>query len=109
MDQHDIANYADEKNIYGVAKSLEEASRLIFKWFNDNQFQGNIWKCHVLLSTDQQVHVNLGTAQMKNNQYEKLLRVTNDTKLNFKTHIQQIHGKANAKLRLWLELYLSLI
>ena len=106
MDQHDIANYADDntpyvsgKNIDEVVKSLEEASRLIFKWFNDNQFQGNTSKCHLLLSTDQQVHVNLGTSQIKNSQYEKLLGVTIDTKLNFKTHIQQIYGKANSNLR----------
>ena len=38
MDQHDIANYADDntpyvsrKNTDGVVKSLEEASRLVFK------------------------------------------------------------------------------
>ena len=48
MDQHDIANYAGDntpyvsgKNIDEVVKSLEKASRLIFKWFSDNQFQGN--------------------------------------------------------------------
>ena len=56
--------------------------------FNENQFQGNTSKYHVL-STDQQVHLNLGTAQIKNSQYEKQLRVTIDTKLSFKTHIQR--------------------
>ena len=62
MDPHDIANYADDntrcvsgKNVGEVVKSLEETSSLIFKWFSDNQFQGNARKCHVLLSTDQQV------------------------------------------------------
>ena len=53
----------------------------------------------MLLSTDQQVYVNLGTAQIKNSQYEKLLGVTIDTKLSFKTDIQQICGKTNAKLK----------
>ena len=81
---------------------LEEASRLIFKWFSDNQFQGNTSKCHVLLSTDQQMDVNLGTAQSLQ---EKLTGVTTDTNLSFKTHIQQICGKASA--RFWLESYLS--
>ena len=106
MDQHDIANYVDDntpyvsgKNIDEVVKSLEKTSRLTFKWFSDNQFQGNISKCHVLLSTDQQVHVNLTTAQIKNSQYEKLLGVTIDTELIFKTHIQQICGKENARLK----------
>ena len=45
------------------------------------------------------MHVNLGTSQIKNSQYEKLLGVTIYTKLSFKTHIQQIYGKANSNLR----------
>ena len=55
MDQHDIANYADDNTPYvsgrnndEVVKLLEEASRLIFKSFSYNQFQGNTSKCHVL-------------------------------------------------------------
>ena len=54
----------------------------------------------MLLSTDQPVHVHVGTAQIKNSQYEKLLGVTIDTdaKLNLETHIQKICGKASVKL-----------
>ena len=55
MDQHDIANYADDntpyvscKNIDEVVKSLEETSHLILKCFSDNQFQRNANKCNVL-------------------------------------------------------------
>ena len=57
-DSEDIANYADDntpyvsgKNIDEVVKFLEEFS----KWFSDNQFQTNVSKYHVLLSTDQRV------------------------------------------------------
>ena len=45
------------------------------------------------------MHVHLGTAQIKNSQYEKLLGVIIDKKLSFNTHTQQIWGKANAKLK----------
>ena len=86
----DHALYVSGKYIDEVVKLLEEVSHLIFKWFSDNQFQGNTSKCHVLLSTEQQVHVNLGTAQIKNSQYEKLLGVIIDKKLSFNTHTQQI-------------------
>ena len=54
--------YLEKKNTDEVVKSLEEVSSLIFKWFSDNQFQGNTSKLHVLLSTDQRVHVSIGTA-----------------------------------------------
>ena len=88
MSHYDIANYADDntpyvsgRNIEEVVASLEEVSVVIFQWFRDNQFQGNGSKCHVLLSTDKQVHVNIGTAQFENTQNEKLLCVTIDFKL----------------------------
>ena len=45
------------------------------QWFRDNQFLGNASKCHVLLSTDKQVHVNICTAQIENMQNEKLLGI----------------------------------
>ena len=71
--RYDIANYADDntpyvsgRNIEEVVASLEEVSEVIFQWFGDNQFQGNANKCHVLLSTDKQVQVNIGTAQIEN-------------------------------------------
>ena len=56
MNHEDIANYADDntpyisgKNIDKIVRILEEPSRVIFKWFSDNQFQANTSKCHVLL------------------------------------------------------------
>ena len=54
MNNEDIANYADDntpyvsgKNIDEVVRFLEESSRVIFKWFSDNQFQASASKCHV--------------------------------------------------------------
>ena len=106
MSQYDIANYADNhtpfvsgRNIEEVVASLEEVSEVIFQWFRDNPFQGNASKCRVLLSTDKQVHVNIGTAQIENTQNEKLLGITIDSKLSFDKHIQQICSRASAKLK----------
>ena len=49
MNHKDIANYSDDntpyvfgKNIDEVVIFLEEFSRVIFKWFSDNQFQANL-------------------------------------------------------------------
>ena len=106
MSKYDIASYADDntpyvpgRNIEEVVGSLEEVSEVIFQWFRDNQFQGNASKCHVLLSTDKQVHVNIGTAQIENTQNEKLLGITIDSELSFDKHIQQICSWASAKLK----------
>ena len=43
-------------------------------------------KCHVLLWTNENVHVNIDTAQIENSSSEKLLGVKIDYKLNFKDH-----------------------
>ena len=106
LDEFDIANYADDstpyvsgRNIEEVITSLEEVSAHIFKWFRDNEFQANASKCHVLLSTNKKVHVNIDTAQIENSQFEKLLGVTLDSKLTFEKHINQICGKASSKLK----------
>ena len=46
----------------------------------------NEQKCHVLLSTDKNVLVNIDTAQILNSSFEKPLGVKIDGKLNFKGH-----------------------
>ena len=69
------------------------------KWFSDNQFQANVSKCHVLLSTAEHVQVKLGAAEIENSSSEKLLGVTIDAKLSFEKHIEQIYAKARAKLK----------
>lgn len=90
IDQHHIASHADDSTPCGSGKKIDEAVKSwdeahVIKWFNDDQFQENASKFHVLLRTDQQVHVNIDTAQIKNIQYEELLGVTIDTKLSVKT------------------------
>ena len=106
LDNYDIANYADDstpyvsgRNIEEVIALLEEVSNYIFQWFRDNEFQGNASKCHVLLSSDKKVHVNIDNAKIENSKFEKLLGVTLDSRLTFEKHIQQICGKASSKLK----------
>ena len=44
-------------------------------------------RCHVLLSTNENVFVSIGTAQMQNSTSEKLLGVKIHCELNLKEHI----------------------
>lgn len=55
-----------EKNINQSVRFLEKSSHIILKWFGYNQFQANATKCHIFLSTDQHVQVNVVAAHMEN-------------------------------------------
>ena len=96
----DVASYADDTTPYlcgvtldSTVKSLEKAADLSFTWFNYNQMKGNEDKCHVKLGSQDNVHVNIGTAQI-----EKLLGVNIDSKLTLEDHINRNCKKACAKL-----------
>ena len=64
------ANYADDTTpyIYGEIveseiKPLEQSANLLFNWFKSNQMKSNNDIYHLLLSTDETVQVNIGTAR----------------------------------------------
>ena len=101
----DVASYADDTtpyvtgdNIESTVRQLEQAAKLLFQWFSDNQMKGNEDKCHVLISTKENVCVNIGTTQITNSACEKLLGIKVDSSLNFEYHIGSICKKAGAKL-----------
>ena len=103
-DMH-VANYSDDttpyiygENIESVIKSLEQSANLLFNWFKSNQMKSNEDKCHVLLSTDETVQVNIATARINHNKCEKLLGIKIDCKLSFDYHIGNIFKKGGAKL-----------
>ena len=52
----------------------------------------------VMLSSQYNVHVNIGIAQIKNSKCQKLLGINIDSKLTFEDHINHIYKKASAKL-----------
>ena len=60
--------------------------------------QGNTDKCHVLLSTSQKLLVNIGTSQIDNSKYKKLLGVNIDSKLSFEKYLNIKCDKARAKI-----------
>ena len=105
LSEIDIANYADDNTPYtssndvnGLVKSLEEASKKLFKWFNDNLMKSNPDKCHLLVSTNGNVKIRIGNFQIENTKREKLLGIQFDNKLSFDYHLSEICKKASRKL-----------
>ena len=95
----DIANSADDNMPYTSAKymdvieSLEQASVALFKWFELNLLKGNAVKCRFLISTDQEVSLNVNNFAIKNSECEKLLGVKFDSKLRFDQRISDLFNE----------------
>ena len=76
----------------------EEVACAIFQWFKDNEMKANADKCHVLLSTSNELTIKINEIQIKNSQSEKLLGINIGNDLKFEDHINNICGKASAKI-----------
>ena len=57
-------------NFNNLVGNLEDSACLLFKWFANNQMQGNATKCHVLLSTKEKVITEAYSAEVENSQSE---------------------------------------
>ena len=83
-----------------VVTSLENDAQRISKWFFDNSMKLNPDKCHLLIfggkNTDVSVHI--GETRVTESVEEKLLGVTLDKNLGFKSHVNAICKKAGQKL-----------
>ena len=60
--------------------------------------KGNEDKCCVMLSSQDSVHVNIGTVQIENSKYSKLLGINIDSKLTFEGHINRTCKTSSTKL-----------
>ena len=97
----DIANYADGNTPYATVNdidslrtSLQEASKSLFTWFDNNLMKSNADKCHLLVSCNEKVTIKMGSHAKR----EKLLGVHFDSGLSFDYHISEICKKANCKV-----------
>ena len=70
---------------------------MLFQWFSDNQMRANISKRCLLLNKNDEVTIRMGDTEIENSEYEKLLGIKVDTKLNFNEHSNDIISKASRK------------
>ena len=100
-----IANYADdttpytvENNIKQLIKILEQNTEKINDWYGDNYMKSNDDKCHLLITSTEEISAKVGNHHITNSASEKLLGVTIDSKLNFNEHVSKLCKNASAKL-----------
>ena len=101
----DIASYADDNTPYviaddinGVIASLEQTSKALFEWFENNFLKSDADKCHLLVSSSDAVNLTVSEYDIKNSECEKLLGLKFDNKLTLEKHITDICRKASRKI-----------
>ena len=100
-----FTNYADDTTPYvvgdntiDVLSSLTKITQELFTWSANNQAKANHGKCHLLLSSHENANIQIANVTIKSSISKKLLRVTNDSKLKFDKHVENICPKASIKL-----------
>ena len=93
MNDVEFASYADNNTPFFVGDdlndiilSLQNASKTLFKWFNDNQMKANPGKCHFICSSSVKTSIMIENEQIRNSSFEQLLGVFFDSKLAFQSH-----------------------
>ena len=69
-----------------------------FQWFSNNGVKANAGKCHLLLSTKENLTASVSNFKIASSSKEKLLGVTIDNHLKFERHIESLCSKASQKL-----------
>ena len=60
-----IITYESGNRINDVISSLQESSEKLFQWFSDNQMKANADKCHLIVSTDESLEIQIGESLAK--------------------------------------------
>ena len=101
----DIASYAHDKtphmydsDLYTVLSKLKNCTDSLFTWFKDNHMKPNGDKCHLLVTTEKSVSINIDGSNVENKKEQKLLGIKLDSSLSFKGHVTSLCKKASEKL-----------
>lgn len=106
IDETEFASYADENTLCDARNTIKDvilplqlSFKNVFKWFTDNEMQGNSEKCHLILTTDEPVEMQVGQSLIKRVNFEKLLHIKIDFNFTFDKHIKTICKQTVNKLR----------
>ena len=95
---HDTTPYAMKENTLQVSKETEDKSACVFNWFSANYFKANPKKSDFLLTSNEEVNLNLDDLIIKNSKSEKLLGINIDNFLKFNEHVSKLCKKTGQKL-----------
>ena len=107
-----LSNYADENTLYTfgdnlkkIKDSLRNSFDTVHQWFYENYMVLNERKCHFMClgnNTENETFL-FHNIHMENSKERKILSVTIDNKLNFKSHISELCKRLLRKFQLYLD------
>ena len=93
MNDVEFTSYADGDTPFFVGDDLnhvklklQNASKILFKWFSDNQMKVNPDKCHFICGSSMKTCIMIENEKIRHSSCEKLLRVFFDSKSTFQSH-----------------------
>ena len=87
-----------KENTLQVLKEIEDKAGCVFNWFSASYVKANSKKSHFLLTSNEQVNLNLDDLIIKTSKSEKLLGINIDHFLTFNEHVSKLCKKASQKL-----------
>ena len=79
-------------------KQAKNCADSLFTWFKENHMKPNGDKCHLLVTTEKSVSINIDGSNVTNKKEQKLLGMNFDSSLSFEGHITNLCRKASQKL-----------
>ena len=87
-----------------VGDNIEDAFTALFQWFDNNLLKNNPYRCHLLVSSNENITLKIGEYEVENSECEELLGAKVDWKLNCDDHIsnncKKACGEPNALVRI---------
>ena len=91
-------------NVDDLITSLDQASKSLLEWCKNSLLKNNDGKCHLLVSTNDRVSININGFKIYKSDTENRLVVKLDKKLAFDDYICYICKKQVQKYLVWPEL-----
>ena len=102
-----IASYADDNtphtydpDLYTVLNKLKNCTYSLFTWFKENHMKPNGDECHLLVTTEKSVSINIDGSNVENKKEQKLFSINFYLSLSLKGHITSLCKNASQKLHI---------
>ena len=101
----DVASYADDNTPYSAGNtvdevlcSLQNSSKSMFDWFENNRMRANPEKSDLILTKPNTIETQICGEIINSTEIVKLLGINIDNKLTFEQHVDSLCNKASHKL-----------